>query len=275
MIKIGLVDFYIDEWHANNFAKRYRELADEVGVECEIAGVFALTDSPAEGSLGTAAWCESHGFKHLDKIEALAAESDAFIIFAPDDPERHPELARLVLPFGKPTFIDKTFALTVADAKYMLDLAKACGARMYTTSSLRYADEVRAARGASTVSLYGNYVHLKDYLVHTAEMVITVLGVGVSSVCCDTDGEKYTFTVEYADQRRATVEMTPVYGFKVNGKEVESDIFGGQIKDMLRFFVGGESPVSTEEILDVARLVEGGMLAANASGRRVNLSSLG
>ena len=53
--------------------------------------------------------------------------------------------------------------------------------------------------------------------------------------------KKYTFSVDYADGRHADVEMSPTSSFTVDGREVESDFFGGQIKDIIRFCAGGLS----------------------------------
>ena len=274
MIKIGFVDYYIDEWHAHNLATRCKELSESIGIDTEIVGVFAVVEKPSEDKLSTAQWCEKYGIPHCEDLSALANECDAFVIFAPDDPEIHPALCRRVFPFGKPTFVDKTFAITVRAAKSMLDLAEKNGVKMYTTSSLRYAEEVRAKIGANEVTVKGNYVHMKDYLVHTGEMVVTILGTGISGMVAHVSGEVYEFDVTYRDGKTAKVKMTPEYGFEVNGKSVESDFFGGQIKDILRFFDGADSPVTKEDILDVARFVEGGLLAIESPETKIDLSAL-
>ncbi len=274
MIKIGFVDYYIDEWHSCNFAKRCKELSDKIGTETEIAGAFAVVEKPSDDKLSTAQWCEKYGIRHYENLTALANECDAFVIFAPDDPEIHPALCRLVFPFGKPTFVDKTFALSVAAAKNMLNLAEKHETRMYTTSSLRYAEEVREQIGCKEVLVKGNYVHMKDYLVHTGEMVVTALGTGIESMVAHVNGEDYKFDVTYTNGKCATVIMTPEYGFEINGKTVESDFFGGQISDMIRFFNGMDSPVTKEDILDVARFVEGGLLAIASPESKIDLTTL-
>ena len=263
MIRIGLVDNYIDEWHARNFAKRYKELAKEVGIECEISGFYALIDDPKmDGFTDSKTWEKEYGVRHFTDFSDLNAVSDAFIIFAPDDPEVHPQLAALVLPTGKPTFIDKTFASTVKEATEIFAIAKKHGTPMYSTSSLRYATEVVDATGSKAVRVSGNYVHMKDYLVHTGEMFVTVLGEGEFSITCHTEGDKYTFSVDYTDGRHADVEMSPTSTFTVDGKEIESDFFGGQIKDIIRFCAGGPAPVTEAQTLTVARFVELGMTAS-------------
>ncbi|MBR5448949.1 MAG: Gfo/Idh/MocA family oxidoreductase [Clostridia bacterium] len=271
MIRIGLVDNYIDEWHARNLVKRYRELAAEVGIECEISGFYALVDDPKmDGFTDSKTFEAQYGVPHFTSFTELDAVSDAFIIFAPDDPQVHPELAALVLPSKKPTFIDKTFASTVKEAMDIFAIAEKHGTPMYSTSSLRYATEVVEQIGKKSISVSGNYVHMKDYLVHTGEMLVTILGDGEFSITCHTDGTTYTFSVDYTDGRHADVEMSPTSTFTVNGKEVESDFFGGQIKDIIRFCGGSPSPVTKAQTLTVARFVEGGMTASLNPGTTVN-----
>ena len=51
-MKLGFIDYYLDEWHANNYPARLRELS---GGEIEVAYAFAEIDSPL-GGLTTDQW---------------------------------------------------------------------------------------------------------------------------------------------------------------------------------------------------------------------------
>lgn len=267
MIRIGFVDYYLDEWHATNYPAMFVPAAAAVGVECEVVGALATCErAPFDGGLTTDEWCKKMGIKRYDDIGELAAACDAFIIFAPDSPEEHPALARMILPFGKPTFIDKTFAEGESDAREMIALAKEYGTPMYSTSSLRYASEVEERRGARRASVCGNYAHMKDYLVHTGEMVVTVLGTGIRAVECRKEGATYHFEVEYTDDRRAMVEMAPDMPFAIDGVTVKSDFFGRQIENILRFFAGEEPTVTENEMLEVARFIDMAKCAMERAG---------
>ena len=57
MKKIGFVDYYISEWHANN----YPDWIKSLGCNYEVAYVWAELDvSPVDG-VTTAQWCDKFG----------------------------------------------------------------------------------------------------------------------------------------------------------------------------------------------------------------------
>lgn len=257
MIRIGFVDYYLDEWHASNYPEFFAKAAEKLGIECAVVGAFAtLHTPPFDNGITTDEWCKEHNIPRYDDIDELAAACDAFIIFSPDNPEQHYSLAKMVLPYGKRTFIDKTFAASEADARAIIELANKYNAPMYSTSSLRYAIEVEEARGMRDISVHGTYKYMKDYLVHTGEMVVSILGTGISSVECDIDDKTYFFNVKYHDGKTASVEMFPKCPFKVNGEDVKSDYFGRQIENILKFFNGEEPTVTEDEMIEVARFID-------------------
>ena len=75
MKKIGFVDYYISEWHANSYPAWIKEAAEKQGAEYKIAYVWAEEYvSPVDGR-NTDEWCEAYG----------AASGDSaflFLIFA-------------------------------------------------------------------------------------------------------------------------------------------------------------------------------------------------
>ena len=257
MIKIGFVDYYLDEWHASNYPEFFKRAAQKLGIECSIVGALATLDkSPRDNGKTTDEWCAEHNIPRFDDIDKLASVCDAFLIFSPDNPEQHYSLAKMVLPYGKRTFIDKTFAESEADARAIIELAKEYNTPMYSTSSLRYATEVEEAQGMRDISVHGTYKDMKDYLVHTGEMVVSILGTGIASLECDIDDKTYIFNVKYQDGKTARVEMFPKCPFKVNEKLVESDYFGRQIENILKFFNGEAPTVNNDEMIEVARFID-------------------
>jgi hypothetical protein len=68
MKKIGFIDFFLDEWHANNFPTWIRDNCQAVGRDMELAYAWAETAAP--GGIDTAAWCAKYQvqtFLHLKK----------------------------------------------------------------------------------------------------------------------------------------------------------------------------------------------------------------
>ena len=75
MKKIGFVDYYLSEWHANNYPGWIRAL------DCgyDVTHAWAELDiSPVDGK-STDEWCESFGVKKCGTIEELCRECDAII----------------------------------------------------------------------------------------------------------------------------------------------------------------------------------------------------
>ena len=54
MMKIGFIDYYLDEWHANN----YPAMIDRAsGGDMKVTYAYGMIDSPI-GGMTTDAWCE-------------------------------------------------------------------------------------------------------------------------------------------------------------------------------------------------------------------------
>lgn len=135
-MKLGFIDYYLDEWHANHYPTLLRELS---GGEIEVAYAYAETDAP--NGLTTDAWCQKNNVQRVNSIAELVALADGIIVLAPDNTERHEELCRLPLQSGKRVYVDKTFAPDAATAARLFRLAQAHGTPCYSTSALRYAAE--------------------------------------------------------------------------------------------------------------------------------------
>ena len=137
MKKIGFIDYYLDEWHANNYPEMFRKYAGS----CEVSCAYGKIDSPLPGGLTTQEWGKKYGIPTADSIEEVIGRSDCLIVLSPDNPEMHEELCRLPLASGKRTYIDKTFAETYDSAVRIFDMAKEGNTPCYSASALYFAQE--------------------------------------------------------------------------------------------------------------------------------------
>ena len=96
MKTIGLVDYFIDEWHSNNYIVWIRELCEKYGYAFEVKYAWAEADT-YDGKLSTDAWCEKNGIEKCDSLDALCEQSDYIMILAPANPEKHLKYAKTVL----------------------------------------------------------------------------------------------------------------------------------------------------------------------------------
>lgn len=274
MKKIGFVDYYISEWHANNYPEWINEANKAMGEDFVIAYAWAEKDvSPVDGRT-TDEWCKAFGVEKCATIEELCEKSDYILVLAPSDPDTHLRLAEKVLKYGKNTYIDKTFAPDYATAKKIFDLGEKYGTKFFSTSALRYADELKAHDGAKWVSVYGGGGNMEEYIIHQAEMVVKIMGTGAKRVRVDDKFNTDRIRVEYGDGRFAEMFFAQGLGFSVtSGKEsgecvhtdVVSPYFNNLIADILKFYVTGEQPFDGNQTLEVMKIREA-VIKAKLSG---------
>ena len=175
MKKIGLVDFYIDEWHSNTYLGLLSRAVEELGLDYSVTYAWAELDR-FENRRSTDEWCAEKNITRVNTLEELCELSDNILILAPADPQKHLEYAKTVLRYGKATYIDKTFAQNCTEAKEIYALAEKYGTPIFSTSALRYASELDALVGAQSFVSQGGGRSLEEYIVHQIEMAVKVMG---------------------------------------------------------------------------------------------------
>lgn len=207
MIKIGFIDNFLSEWHANNYPDMIRanERARSLGMD--VCYAYAKEEvSPYDG-VTTDEWCRAHGVRRVGSVEELVDRSDCIAVLSPDNPELHLALSEYALKSGKPTYIDKTFAPDKATAEKLFALAKEHGTPMYSTSSLRFADEMKfTARAKSaqraawcaavTVSISTRYTF--------SNLWCTIMKTGAKRMMAVQTGRNRNIVVDYGGGRSAS-----------------------------------------------------------------------
>ena len=282
MKRIGFIDYYLDEWHANQYPAMIEAHNRQYGTDYCVQYAWAESDAVGEGKLSSAAWCERHGVTCCATIEELCAKSDCVIVLAPSDPDKHLAYATRIFQCGKSPYIDKSFAPDLATAQQIFALAKEHRVRFFSTSALRYAEELLPYRGsARSISTTGGGSNFEEYIIHQIEMVVTCLGCGAVRVrrTEETVGER--LEVVYADGRSATMLFAPELPFAAivnvaRGGVVElpikSAFFASLIGAILRFFETGEPPFDGAETLEVMRIRDAVLRARSVSGTWQNIS---
>ncbi len=266
-MKIGFIDYFLDEWHANNYPKLFAEAS---GGELTIGSAYAKIDSP-RGGMTTDQWCESFGIKRATSIEQVIEENDCLVVLSPDNPEMHPELCKLPLASGKRTYIDKTFALSKKEAEEIFANAEAHGTPCYSSSALRFATEIKAASkdGIDFISSRGPGV-FDIYAIHQVEPIVTLMGSDVRRVMSIGTAATPGLLIDFADGRRATMNTWLAGDFNMQIKyasgEVKniptcSDYFPNFITDLVDFFRTGDVKVSHAETIAIMAILEKGRAA--------------
>ena len=272
MKKIGFIDYSIDEWHANNYPAMIRESSFKDRFEVALA----WEEQVVAGKKPIDDWCREQKVRKAPDLATVVRECDCLVVLSPDNAERHEALADLPLRSGKPVYIDKPIAPSLAAAKRLFAKAREHGTPMMSCSALRYGSEFEQAlaekvagkpvRFAST----GGPGVFEIYAIHQLEMLVMALGTGASRVMQCGNRDAHVMIVDYQDGRRGLFNQNPAQPFEISiqcgaGEGVSvtkmDDFFPRFIEAMLRFFDTGQSSAPEVETLEIAALIESGRKA--------------
>lgn len=196
-IRIGLIG--LDTSHAGAFTQMLNDPSRPDHIPgARVVAAFKGGSPDIEASASrvekfTAELRDTWKIELVDSIEALVSRVDAVMLTSVDG-RIHLAQARPVLAARKPLFIDKPFTASVRDAVELARLARESGTPIFSTSSLRYTDDVvgvkadpRVAevRGAITwgpATLEPHHPDLFWYGIHAVEMLYTFMGPGCERV---------------------------------------------------------------------------------------------
>lgn len=276
-MKIGFIDYYLDEWHANNYPGWFKE----VDPDADVAYGYAMIDSP-KGGLSTDEWCQKNHIERCCTIEEIVEKSDVLAVLSPDNCELHEALCQLPLRSGKRVYIDKTFAPDLASARRIFALADQYHTPCYSTSALRFAKEYQGidpTNIAGIAGIGGNAFEI--YVIHQIEPILMLMRAPVKRVMGMPSEHFYTLTLEFTDGRLATINGY-TYGLPFSlhiamkdgttkAAEVVSDCFKPFIRELIRFYKTGALPVEHEETLQIMAAREAAVRAMALPGQWISL----
>lgn len=265
MKKIGFADYYISEWHANNYPAWIKKVNEELGTDYEVTYAWAELETSPVYRETTAEWCLRNGVEKCDTLAELCEKSDYIIVLAPSDPQKHLDYAKQVLPYGKPTYIDKTFSPDLATAKEIFKIAEKHGTPFFSTSALRFASELDSLEGADKLFITGGGGNFPEYIVHTAEMAVKLLKSPSARVKAEQLGKQWLCRTVCENGKEAAILFSPSVGFGICAEnseksyinvEIKSDFFSVLMEKIIKFFETGVLPFDPSETLEVMRLRE-------------------
>lgn len=264
MKKIGFIDYYLSEWHANNYVKWFREESEKLGLDYAVTYAWAELEKSPENGVTTDEWCEKYSVTRCDTVRELCELSDVIVILSPDNPEKHLEYAAAVLPCKKRTYIDKTFAPDYETALKIFAIAEENGTPFFSTSALRFATELDAMESPIHITTTGGGL-FERYIVHQAEMIIKKLKAEPISAVLRVLGTSNLIDISFKGGKSATIVQDPTFGFSASMTDadvgrtfgyIESPFFRSLISNMVTFFETGEVCFDTNETKQVIKLVE-------------------
>lgn len=272
-IKVGFIDYFLDEWHANNYPQMFREHS---GGKYEVTYAYGMIDSPMENGRTNKKWAQDYGVTLMDSIEEVVEKSDVLVVLSPNNPEMHEELCKIPLQSGKLTYIDKTFAPDKQSAERIFEYAEKYATKCFSSSALRFAQEYVEIDKNSIESIYSEGPGIYDnYSIHQIEPIVALMQKGENAIRAKrvmfTGSELHpSMIIEFSDGRRAYMHQCKGLNFKIttadsenNAKsyEVKSDFFGLFIDALLKFYDTGTVPVKKEETIDIIAIRTAGIAA--------------
>jgi hypothetical protein len=239
------------------------------------------------------------GIKIVDSLDELTDQCDAFMLESVDG---RPHLKQFrAIAKGKPVFVDKPAAASLADVLSIFRVADETHTPIYTSSSLRFGSEVQAAGkaaaekeesfgellGAETESPMSTESHHPDlfwYGIHGVEPLFTIMGTGCVSVS-RTDSPISTVVVgKWKDGRLGSYrgikdKRSYYYSFTAYGtkKVIQGAKYEGYepaIVAMCEFFKTGKPPVPREESIEIYAFMEAADASKKAGGKPVAIADI-
>jgi hypothetical protein len=260
-VRIGFVDYKLENYHANVFLKAYRDALRDRGAI--VAGCFALDADNGR------AWAAHNDVPWFASVDAMNEHVDAFMVLAPSNPELHLKLAEMVLPLKKPTYIDKTFAPDLATAKKIFALGDEHQTPVQTTSALRYTNVQPAVKREELKHMitWGGGSSFGEYAIHPIELLISCMGPEATELMRRQSGEFSQLLISFSDGRTGVVNVytkgdTPFAAAITTEKETKhlnvetSKIFINNAATVLDLFESRKPNIDRAETLIIRRILD-------------------
>jgi predicted dehydrogenase len=230
----------------------------------------------------------------VGSIDELLTKVDAVLLESVDG-RPHLEQVRPVLKAGKPVFIDKPVAGSLADAVEIYRLAADYKVPCFSSSSLRFYPGTQAMRNDSPMgeilgcsvhgpcSLEPHHPDLFWYGIHGVEMLFTIMGTGCQQVTRVQTEDTELVTGVWQDGRVGTFRGTRkgkggygalVYGSKAIATTEPGGGYEPLVVEICKFFRSGKPPVSPEETIEIFAFMEAADESKRQGGKPVSLESV-
>ena len=241
------------------------------------------TDDPADARAVAAASLIPHV---VDRPEEVIGEVDAVII-ATDDGEDHVRRAAPFVEAGLPVFVDKPLAVNLSELRQFRDWRRA-GARILSSSGLRYAPEIAELRGQTWKWLSNSTGKtLERYGIHALEPLFVLLGPGFKEVAWAGTGNSCIVSASHACGAMATIAVLPeatgafgvLQGYGPDGHKLVRTkntylAFRGQLLAAIEWFRTGNDPYPFEHTIELMAVLIAARESRAKGGPAVTVDSV-
>ncbi len=284
--RIGIIG--LDTSHSVAFTKALNGNSNNVAAShFKIVAAYPNGSADIESSVkripGYTEEVKKYGVEIVGSIKELLEKVD-FVCLETNDGRPHLQQALEVFKAGKPVFIDKPVASSLADTIAIYELAKHYKVPVFSSSSLRYMETAQqVAKGKignvlgadcfSPATIEQTHPDFFWYGIHGVELLYTVMGIGCKQVKRTFSNDVDVVVGEWKDARIGTFRGTRngkhEYGgtaYGENGNMVLGPFQGydNLLQVILEFFQTGIPPVSAKETIEIYTFME----AAHESKRK-------
>jgi WD40 repeat protein/predicted dehydrogenase len=297
-LRVGIIG--LDTSHVTAFTRALNDKNVNADIaNCRVVAAYPKGSPDIESSTkrvpGYTKAVKQMGVEIVDSIPELIKRVDC-VLLETNDGRPHLEQVLPVLKAGKPVFIDKPIAGTLADAVAIFEAAKKYKTPVFSSSSLRYmpgaqkvrqgaVGKVQEAEAWSPAHLEKTHPDLFWYGIHGVEALFTMMGTGCESVTRTksthdmdevvgvwTGGRKGTFQGFRKGGKRG-------YGGSAKGTKGELDAgkYAGYrplVVDIVKFFRTRKPPVSERETLEIYAFMEAADESKRQGGKPVKLEAV-
>src|SRR3989442_7300051 len=295
-LKAGMIG--LDTSHVPAFAKIFnnpKTTSDLAGIKV-VAGYPGGTEIPASRDRvkGFTEQLRGMGIEIVDSIPKLLEKVDVVLLESVDG-QIHLQEAVPVIEAGKPLFIDKPVAGSLADAIVIFELARQHNVPCFSSSSLRFApgiqgilknDKLGRIEGAATwgpCTYQDGTPDMFFYGIHGIEPLYVLMGTGCETVARTQTKDTDLVSGVWKDGRVGTYR-----GIRRNKADFGAVAFGSKgivetgreggyeelCTEVGRFFKTGKSPVGAEETIEIFAFIEASDESKRQSGAPGSLASV-
>lgn len=234
------------------------------------------------------------GVEIVDSIPKLLEKVDVVLLESVDG-RIHLQEAREIFKAGKPVYIDKPIAGTLAEAIAIFELAKKHGVKTWSSSSSRFGPdlitlkdntEIGDIMGVTTwgpCSYQSGTPDLFFYAIHGIESLFALMGTGCETVSRSKGPITDQVTGVWKDGRIGTYRGivkgksefgAMVYGSKGNQMGAKVISYEALCRQIGTFFRTGEPPVSEAETIEIFTFMEAADESMRQGGKPVALADV-
>jgi hypothetical protein len=292
-LKVGIIG--LDTSHAVAFTKELNNpSAPPELAGCRVVAAYPKGSPDIESSTSRVPKytedVQGLGVEIVGSIDELLKRVDC-VLLETNDGRPHLEQAIPCFKAGKPTFIDKPIAASLADAITIFEAARKFNCPTFSSSSLRYGKQTQAVRSGSIgkvktaettspASLEKTHPELFWYGIHGVESLFTAMGTGCETVTRRTTADgKIEVVGEWVGGRVGTFREAKGYTGKAIGEKGEAPVgdsagYRPLIVEIVKFFRTKQPPVAEDETLEIYSFMEAAEESKRRGGEPVELEEV-